>query len=224
MALTLLGGRRRMMSIAGDIGVTAVMAELVTNRSVFHSEADFQHAFARTLHHMRPAIEVRLEARQAGGEHLDLLCFGPHGRTAVEFKYFTARWDGIDPATGEPYQLREHGADDVARRNFIFDVARLERLFTADATLTNGLAIMLTNHQRLWTTSNRSTPTRDQQFRIHEGRTLTGTLRWGTQGSFHSDNERYLNGTYPLSWNDYANLKGRNGQLRWLGIDIRAAG
>ncbi|WP_433130171.1 hypothetical protein ACQPWW_06650 [Micromonospora sp. CA-240977] len=212
-----------MTSIAGEFEVATVMAELIRRRAVFHSEADFQHAFASTLHSMQPSIEVRLEARRGGGEHLDLLCGGPHGRTAVEFKYFTARWDGTDPATGEQFKLREHGADDVARRNFIRDVVRLEGFCAADPTLTNGLAIMLTNHQGLWTPPSRSPRvTRDQHFRIHDGRILTGTLRWGTDGSYYTKNERHLNGTYPLAWVDSAELDGRNGQFRWLAIDIRA--
>ncbi|MEV4655582.1 hypothetical protein [Micromonospora sp. NPDC049301] len=212
-----------MTSIAGDTEVATVMAELITRRSVFHSEADLQHAFARTLHSLRPSVEVRLEVRQSGGEHLDLLCFGPHGRTAIEFKYFTARWDGTDPTSSEQFQLRAHAADDVARRNFIFDVARLEGFCATDPTLTNGLAIMLTNHEALWTPPSRSRPTRDQDYRIHEGRNLTGTLRWGVEGNYYTANERHLTGTYQLAWNDYTNLEGRNGQFRWLGIDIRAA-
>lgn len=96
-----------MSSIAGDADVSAVMAELANERAVFDSEADFRHAFAWTLHRMRPSIKVRLEVRQRGGEQLDLLCFGPRGRTAIEFKYFTARWGVIDPATGEEFDLRE---------------------------------------------------------------------------------------------------------------------
>ncbi|MFC0506658.1 hypothetical protein [Micromonospora costi] len=210
-----------MTLIAGEAEVAAVMAELVGRRAVFHSEADFQHAFAWTLHSLRPSVQVRLEARQAGGEHVDLLCFGPQGRTAIEFKYFTARWDGTDPATGEQFRLREHAADDLARRNFIFDVARLERLCAADPTLTSGFAIMLTNHQPLWAPPRHSRLTRDQHFRIHDGRTVTGTLRWGTEGSYYADNERTLIGSYRLAWNDYTRLDGANGQLRWLGVQIR---
>ncbi|MEU1745804.1 hypothetical protein [Micromonospora arida] len=211
-----------MMLIAGETELATVMAELIGRRAVFHSEADFQHAFAWALHSMQPSTQVRLEVRQAGGERVDLLCWGPQGRTAIEFKYFTARWDGTDPVIGEQFRLREHAADDLARRNFIFDVARLEGLCAADPTLTNGLAIMLTNHQPLWAPPSRPRLTRDQHFRIHEGRTLTGTLRWGTEGSYYVDNERNLVGRYTLAWNDYAQLEGVNGQFRWLGVGIRA--
>lgn len=119
------------------------------------------------------------------------------------------------------FRLREHAADDLARRNFIFDVARLERLCADDRTLTNGFAIMLTNHQPLWAPPSRSRLTRDQHFRIHEGRTLTGTLRWGIEGSYYAANERNLIGRYTLAWNDYSQLEGANGQFRWLGIEIQ---
>jgi hypothetical protein len=208
-------------SIAGQIDVAVVMAELAVKRPIFHSEADFQHAFAWTVHSLRPSIQVRLEVRQAGGEYLDLLCFGPHGRTAVELKYFTAKWDGLDEVTGEQFHLRAHAADDLARRNFVFDIARLERFCSVDTSLTNGLAIMLTNHRALWAPPRHARPTRDQQFRLHDSRTLTGTLRWGGPGSFYDANERTLVGSYQLAWNDYTTLDGANGQLRWLGLDTR---
>jgi hypothetical protein len=163
---------------------------------------------------------VRLEVRRAEGERLDLLCFGSAGRTAIEFKYFTARWDGEDPDTGEQFHLRAHAADDVARRDFVFDIARLERLCANDRTLTNGFAVMLTNHQALWKPATRSQATRDQEFRIHDGRVLAGTLRWGTEGSYFANNQRDLVGSYQLTWNDYTTPNGKNGEFRWLGVEI----
>lgn len=196
------------------------MDELRAERVLFHSEADFQHSFAWAVHRLDRTIQVRLEVRQDQAEYLDLLCRGPHGRTAIEFKYFTARWDGADPGTGEEFHLRGHAATDLARRNFVFDIARLERFCRLGAVPTNGLAILLTNDRGLWDQPPGNRPTRDQEFRIDDGRRLTGTLRWGTEGSYFPPNQRDLTGDYLLSWRDYADLPGRNGRFRWLGVPV----
>ncbi|MET8836470.1 hypothetical protein ABZV78_21450 [Micromonospora sp. NPDC004540] len=188
------------MEIAGSVKLAAVMNELSTVRSVFHSEADFQHAFAWALRTLAPAVGVRLEVPQGGREYLDLLCLGADGhRTAIEFKYFTRRWDGNDPNTDEPFHLRAHEATDLARQGFVFDIARLERFCLPNGKM-NGLALMLSNDQRLWSPAATTRRTRDQEFRVHEGRTLTGVLRWGTEGSWFAANERQLSGSYPLAW------------------------
>jgi hypothetical protein len=151
-----------------------------------------------------------------------LLCFGPKGRTAVEFKYKTASWEGTDPGTGEMFRLRTQGAQDVARRDFVFDIERLERFCRAAPDKTSGFAVMLTNVVGLWTPPASARQTRDREFRIHEGRTLTGVLRWG--GGDYPANERQLAGRYQLGWNDYSEISGRNGMFRWLAVSVEATG
>jgi hypothetical protein len=148
-----------------------------------------------------------------------MLCSGPEGRTAVEFKYFTARWDGTDPATGEEFHLRGHAATDLARRNFVFDIARLER-FRASGRAINGLAIMVSNDRRLWAPVLSTRVTRDQEFRIHEGRILKGTLRWGVEGSYFDANQRELAGDHTMVWRDYADLGGSTGSFRQLVVAV----
>ncbi|WP_204032242.1 hypothetical protein [Micromonospora qiuiae] len=210
------------MEIAGSIKLAAVMNELSAVRPVFHSEADFQHAFAWALHTLAPSVSVRLEVPQGGREYLDLLCLGADGRrTAVEFKYFTRRWDGADPSTNEPFHLRTHEATDLARQGFVFDIARLERFCLANETM-NGLALILSNDRRLWSPAVTARRTRDQEFRIHEGRTLTGILRWGTEGSWFAANERQLAGSYPLAWQEYSQLDGDHGTFRWLAVEVKS--
>ena len=208
-----------MPPIAGAVDVSTVMEKLSSTRPVFHSEADFQHAFAWALREIEPSLQVRLEVRQDTREYVDLLCFGPQGRTAVEFKYFTRTWVGTDPGTGESFHLRNHEATDLGRRGLVFDIARLEK-FCAAGRASNGFAIMLSIDQRLWQPAATAKLTRDQAFRIHEGRTLSGLLRWGTEGSYYSGSERNLSGSYPISWRHYSSLDGKNGKLRWLAAAV----
>lgn len=206
-----------MPDIAGTLDLTTVMEALSVRRPVFHSEADFQFAFAQAVAAADPSVEVRLEVRQAAdkAEYVDLACWTPHQRTLIEFKYATAGWFGSDPS-GERFYVRNHAAYDLARRYYIHDIKRLEQ-FTATASDTDGIAIMLTNEPSLWADTGR-TGARDTNFRIHQGRTLTRHLRWGTGDTPEFD--QHLHGTYTAHWHDYSHLDGPKGRFRWLEMSV----
>jgi hypothetical protein len=208
----------RRLLVAGRVDADDVMDRLSTRRTVFHSEADFQHAFGQVLHDIAPELQVRLEVRQENAEYLDLLCFGAHGRTAIEFKYATATWIGMDGLTDEIFRLRSHAATDLMRRNFVFDVARLER-FCEAAPGTNGLAIFLTNESNLW---REPAPTRqrthDHEYRIHQGAELSGTLKW--LNDMYPANTRHLRGSFSIDWRRFSELPGKNGDFKWAAAHI----
>ncbi|MFD8079356.1 hypothetical protein ACFV3E_42815 [Streptomyces sp. NPDC059718] len=206
--------------IAGEVPLATVMDRLRHNRPVFHSEADLQHAFARTLWEIAPHLHSRLEVRQPASdriEHLDLLCIGPTGRTAVEFKHCTRAWNGTagNGTREEQYALTSHAAIDLARLGFITDITRLERFCHRPDQ--NGLALLVTNVPALWTApSPTAKPSRDQMFRLHQEHTLTGTLLWGTPDRPHEKNTRTLHGTYTMRWQDYSLQEGTGGEFRYL--------
>lgn len=122
---------------------------------------------------------------------------------------------GTEGNTGEEFSLRHHAATDLARRNFVFDVSRLEQ-FCGSGVAENGIAVMLTNESHLWLPSRRLSGN-DREFHIHEGVTLTGALRWAN-GMYPLDT-RGLAGTYSVEWQDYSCLEGRDGTFRWLAIE-----
>ncbi|MER7468489.1 hypothetical protein [Streptomyces sp. NPDC097981] len=205
--------------IAGCAALDEVLACLCARRPVFHSEADLQHSFALAVEEVAQDVRCRLEVPVRGNdasEYLDLLCLGPTGRTAVEFKYVTRQWSGTAGTPLEEYALRGHNAPDVARRDFLRDVGRLERF--CDREDQNGLALIITNESSLWRPRQRRTPTRDEEFRIHDGRELAGTLLWAG-GSF-PDNTRVLRGAYTLVWRSYTQLEGPGGEFRCLAVFI----
>ncbi|WEH40363.1 hypothetical protein [Streptomyces sp. AM 2-1-1] len=209
-------------TIAGSATLDDVLARLRGHRPVFHSEADLQHSFALAVHEVAREVGCRLEVPVRGSEaseYLDLLCLGPAGRTAVEFKYVTRRWSGTVGSPPEEYALRGHNAPDLARRDFVRDVGRLERFCEREDQ--NGLALLITNEASLWSPRQRTTPTRDEEFRIHEERELSGTLLWAG-GSFPA-NTRVLRGTYLLRWRPYAQLGGPNGEFRCLAVFVAPA-
>jgi hypothetical protein len=64
-----------------------LLDRLGQTRPIFHSEADFQHAFAWEIHLRHPTARVRLEQHIKPGLHLDLGFEVGGQRTAVELKY-----------------------------------------------------------------------------------------------------------------------------------------
>lgn len=207
--------------IAGEVPLSKVMAKLRQDRPIFHSERDLQHSFARVLWELAPTVQSQLEVLQnapdtVGAEYLDLLCIGPSARTAIEFKYRTATWTGTAGSPPEDYALRSHSATDLARLGFVTDITRPERF--GDRPDQNGLALLITNEAGLWLPPRSSKPTRDSDFRIQEGRTLTGQLLWG--GGDYPRNTRTLRGTYPLSWQPYSLQGGSRGEFRFLAISV----
>ncbi|MFJ9249363.1 hypothetical protein [Streptomyces sp. NPDC101776] len=207
-------------TVGGRVPLDDVIAQLGRHRPVFHSEADLQHSFARALWELSSDVHSRLEVPQrAEGrtEHLDLLCIGPSVRTAIEFKYFTRRWTGTVGTPAEDYTLKGHAATDLARLYFVRDMVRLERFCRRSDQ--NGLAIMVTNDASLWTPPGDGRgQTRDREFRIHQGRELSGTLLWA-EGAYEP-NTCTLRGAYPLDWKPYSQLDGAGGEFRYLAVSV----
>ncbi|WP_328294217.1 hypothetical protein OG218_15995 [Kineococcus sp. NBC_00420] len=208
-----------MVLIAQRVLLDDVIAGLQRTRAVFHSEADVQHAFAVEVGRSVADLRVRLEVpfRGAGSTYLDVLVSDPETgeSTAVEVKYFTARLDITDPLTQERFSLRSHGADDLLRLHFARDLARLEGWAGPQRS---GIALLLTNASGLWSEPRGASPTRDRAFRIHEGRTLGGSLVWGDGDA--EENDLQLNGRYTTSWRDYSDLTVPRGVFRWLAVDV----
>lgn len=212
--------------IAGTLALADVMTAMSDRRPVFHSEADFQFEFARTVADIAPDVRIRLEVPMRRDdrrtEYVDLVCETDEQRTLIEFKYVTRRWTGTDSLTGEQFRLRNHAAMDLARLHFIHDVRRLEN-WTERDDYTNGAAVLLTNDPSLWSAPRQAT-TNDAAFRIHQDRTLTGALTWGTPERAYPRNNRTLRGTYIANWHDYGTepLPGTGGHLRWLAWTVNA--
>jgi hypothetical protein len=125
--------------LAGSVSLDEMMARLARSRPVFHSEADFQHAFAWETHQMDPALQVRLETHPEPSVRLDLLLARPDRgtHTVVELKYLTALWSGI--VDGEYFALKNHGAQVVRAYDAVKDIARVERFVARRSGWNGGL-------------------------------------------------------------------------------------
>ncbi len=204
--------------------IRPVLASLSDKRRVFHSEADFQFAFAWESKLLYPHIEVRLEThpKENPALRLDVQILDRHNTEtiAVELKYLTREWAGED--AGETFALKTHSAHDIKRYDVVKDIFRVED-FIRGRQSWRGFAVVLTNVAAYWTVPNGESNSLDAAFRIHDNANLAGILGWkaitGTARGRSGDIS--LAGRYPLRWSDYSSLdESSAGKFRSLIVPI----
>ena len=206
--------------------VEATLKHLAEGRPIFHSEADFQHALARVIRGNFPRVRAQLEhplpLRDRRG-YVDLWLRTSRGSVVLELKYWTR--EACVTWADEQFSLREHSAQDLGRYDFIKDLVRIEHLVDAghaDA----GAVIAITNDHLYWTAPKRQT--NDADFRIHDGRRLTGTLRWDPKTGEGTRRDRDADLTllheYEVAWKPYSTVGGgRFTEFRYLFLPVDKA-
>lgn len=202
------------------LDIHALMDGLAERRPIFHSEADFQFALAWHIHKALPDCEVRLEFKPFPSERMYLDVWLPTECVAIELKYLTRELD-IECA-GEMFVLAEQGAQDISRYDILKDVQRIERV-VSETRANAGFVITLTNDWLYWQPSTRHTI--DASFRIHEGKTLSGNLKWASRASEGTTKSREepisLKGSYTMNWRGYSRLGAeRNARFRYLAVPV----
>lgn len=200
--------------------------ELLTKKCLlFHSEADFQFALAWQIQQSHPAAQIRLEycPNTFPNMHLDILVQLYDKYYPIELKYKTL---GMSAAmSGEYYNIKNHGAQDLGRYDFWNDVRRIESLKSKMHDYGKGFVIMLSNDPTYWNLPKNSNIAICDSFRVHEGIHKSGVLSWqGTPsaGTVRGREEPIpLLGTYQLNWNTYSLISDkRNGKFKHLLLEI----
>lgn len=188
------------------LDIKIILKRLSHTRPVFHSEADFQHAFAWEIHKVHPSAKVRLEYPIRSIEknkYIDIWIVVEETIFAIEMKYKTAKID-IE-FDDEIFFLKEQSALDLGRLGYLRDIERLESL----PINIMGYSIFLTNKKGYWEQPNRRN-TNDVAFRIHESQILEGELLWRNKSlgedQYYEDNAIALKGTYSMIWENYSSL------------------
>ena len=149
-----------------------VLRILSRDRPVFHSEADFQHAFAWQLHMDYPDLRIRLEypfhRKDEKIDYVDIVAFDKDETTAFEMKYKTAPFFAL--LKEDLFYLKGHSAQDLGRYDFLKDIYRVEKYVTERKNWT-GYAILLTNDSAYWNPTNRAESVCDQ-FRLTDQRLI----------------------------------------------------
>lgn len=210
------------------IDIHGIMRRLATTRPVFHSEADFQHAFAWVVRELHPSAAVRLEYKPAIAEprpEIDIWLRLDDQILALELKYLTSRLEAV--IGGEEFRLAHQGAMPVRRYDCVADIERLERVVGAfrGQYPVEGHAVLLTNTRQCWL-GDSGAGTIDAAFRLSEGRRLSGSLAWGERAAAGTKRNRehaiVLKGSYVAAWRDYAAVPGTNGTFRYLMNSVTA--
>ena len=204
-------------------GLGDTMYRLAQVRPVFHAEADFQHALAWQIREDHPQAQVRLETRPLANEtmYLDMLIRVDSTRLAIECKYLVNELSVV--VDGEEFRLRNQAAHDVRRYDTMKDIARIEH-FIREGVVDSGVVLVLTNAPTFWRPGTRAT-TFDEQFRLTEGRTVTGELGWAPKTGAGTMKNReaaiVLAGEYQFRWSDYSNpVQGGGGTFRYLAVSV----
>jgi len=124
----------------------------------------------------------------------------------IELKYCTKEAD-IDSTGG--VILKNQGAEDIRRYDFIKDVQRIETIrkecSRARYRFVCGFAVLLTNSHLFWKKRDCGRCC-DRAFRIHEGRRIGGEMRWAdnTSAGTMKGREAVLEtDQYEIVWNRF---------------------
>ena len=206
-------------------GITKTMAELAKDRPIFHAEADFQHALAWQIKADHPEAKIRLESRPLPEESmfLDLLVELNGQRLGIECKYMVK--EIATTHDGEVFRLRDQSAHDIRRYDCLKDITRLE-YFIHEKGIDVGLFLAVSNDSAYWKPSA-GRLTMDKDFRIHEGREVSGVLRWAphTGAGTMKGREQPLTlaNTYKLKWQPFSQpTKDTKRAFRYLAVPVGA--
>ena len=206
--------------------IEATLKYLAGDRPIFHSEADFQHALAWGLRERFPGLPVRLEyplPPESGRAYADIWLPTREGPVVLELKYW--KRDLRVTIDGEMFTLGNQDARDINRYDLIKDITRVERLVDAEHARA-GAVIAITNDPGYWRKGRPNTV--DADFRIHDGRRLTGTVGWADAASDGTKQSREapltLRGEYRPAWQPYSKVaRGRFTEFRYLLLPVDKA-
>lgn len=198
---------------------------LKIKQKIFHSEADFQFSLAWELQKLLPYAKIRLEycppfAREM---HIDIYVIDEDGTYPIELKYKSKTIETI--SDNEYFKLKNHGAQDTGRYDYLYDIWRIERMKKLDKNFKAGYAVMLTNDASYWKIPI-SNKTVDSAFRIHEGRVIGGSLTWGENVGIGTSKNRtnpidFIE-QYVIHWDTYSQISNEfNGLFKLCLIEVR---
>lgn len=139
----------------------------------------------------------------------------------------TSRIGSKAPYLASASTCPRQGAHDISRHDACKDIWRLETMI-ANGFADAGAAIVLTNDGGYWRRGTKDAPI-DACFRLHEGRTVEGTLEWAPHAGAGTTRSRLdplpLRGIYPCRWAPYSQLDqagGRRIEFRYLHHSVGA--
>lgn len=195
---------------------------LSQRRKIFHSESDFQHELAWTIHQVHPNAEIRLEKPHIiadSRKYIDLVVTIKPYTYFIELKYKTSKT--VVNHNDELFELKQQGAKDQGSYDFLKDIQRIEQS-SHNNKFYKGFAILLSNDPKYWNRNPRKNGI-DRQFWLIPNRTLEGRLSWEAHAGKGSITNREdpieLLNQYRVNWISYSNL-GSFEEFKYLVAEI----
>ena len=204
-----------------DFEINELLKKLKAKKIIFESEAQFQFELALQIKEMYPYYDVKLEMttsiRNDGKkQYTDIIVLDKNGDfIAIELKYKTRK------SVYGDIKLLNHGATDLGRFDYLYDVWRLENLKYRNNTAyefnkrlkncVNGYAIILTNEKNYWSINRQSKDALYKNFCITDKDSIqkNENLSWNQKdgsscikGTWRDIQLLFTNG-YNFKWNDY---------------------
>lgn len=233
---------------------TKVLSDVIKDfgkvNRIFQSEAQFQFDLAWKLHKHFPNCQVKFEdmravVKDANGVlkkkfYTDIVMEQEDYSVAIELKYKTDDYSDM----GKGIYLFEHGAVDLGRYDYLWDVHRVELLMgkgnIGDVEFLpnkkrcdRGFAVLLTNEEKYWGKSySDKIHTMDHQFKfgINTPQLFSKDLYWEQtkkgnyppptiNGTFRNQRIQ-LSKRYDYKWMDYCNVQQKNGIFKFVIIEV----
>lgn len=202
--------------------IKQILGDLSKKRPIFHSEADFQHALAWEIHQKLNKIDIRLEKRFMVNTldeiYVDIYLKLKNVSIVIETKYTTKKLE-IE-LNGEEFVLKDHRGLTERRKDFLYDIYRLEKLKN-EKKITKGYAIFLTNNPSYWTQPQKDT--NDKSFRIHEGQKIQKGQSYTYSKSTGKNKVNItlkLEKEYSFKWTPYSSSKDNNYEFKYLLVEV----
>lgn len=199
------------------LNINMLLNNLSEKRPVFRSEKDFQDSL---FQHLRE-LGIKSEKNKiVSGIKVDLWLESGDKEIFIQLKHKTKKLSVH--VNGSQFELKNHGAQDQGRYDFIKDVKSLEPL-CLNSPRRIGYAILLTNDHRYWERSLKLDSV-DKEFHLHGGRKAQGNLSWKEEASPGTkkgrENSIEFKGVYDLQWSHYSKFVPENGEFRYLCVEV----
>lgn len=154
--------------------------------------------------------------------HIDILAKIGEDIYPIELKYMTKQCD--IKVNNERFILKNQGAQDIKRYDFIKDISRVERLSEDMYNFKEGYCIAITNDPSYWNTSSNNN-TCDAAFRINNNSTKEGKLEWAVHTGSGTNKNReealILKNRYDIYWQDYSKINdSSSGEFKYLCLKV----
>jgi len=194
-----------------------LLESLSSKRPLFRSEKDFQESLLQIIR----SKSLKCDANKIINDtKIDIWIEDGDKEMLIQLKHKTKKLSVT--VDGSPFNLKNHGAKDQGRYDFLKDVKSLEP-FIIDQKHRSGFSILLTNDHRYWEKPIKPDSV-DRDFQLYEGRKVSGKLQWRKEASNGTKSGREnaidIKGIYECRWKNYSQFPTQDSEFRYLCIEV----